>query len=305
MSNIFIAVDAGHGSNTAGKRTPPLPMDLDIDKDGSIDIKKDESIREHIANVGVCIFLEKELIRNGFQVIRTGWNDENSYDDDDVKIEKRQETIRKNKCKYSISVHFNAYGTGKEFNSAEGVGTYIHTEKEKVRNSEKLAIYVQKRLCEGTKQKDRGIHTGNLGMCNCNGLGTEASIIVELAFMTNKREAMELMGNVDFWEECGIEICKGICDMEGKAYIEKITEMKKYYAVQVGSYSYQINAMIQLQRVIKAGYNDAYIIKDKNDNITRYHVRTGTFSVKSNAEKLIKKLKSQGFDAILKEFNIE
>jgi len=32
-----IAIDAGHGSNTAGKRTPPFPFDV---KRGNIIVKK-------------------------------------------------------------------------------------------------------------------------------------------------------------------------------------------------------------------------------------------------------------------------
>lgn len=303
MSNILIAVDAGHGSNTPGKRTPPLPTNLDMNKDGIVDIKKGESIREHIACVGVCIFLERELLRNGFSVIRTGWNDENAYDDEDVSIDKRQEIIRKNKCKYSICVHFNAYGTGNEFNSAEGVSTYIHSDKSKIGNSNTLATYVQKHLIEGTVQKNRGINSGNLGMCNCIGLGTEASIIVELAFMTNQREAIEMMGNINFWEECAIEICKGICDMEGKKYIANTPVTKKYYVVQVGTFSNLINANLYLIKVKKAGYKDAYLTKVIGGNATRYHVQVGTFAIRTNAERLVRKLKTNGFDAIIREKN--
>lgn len=51
-----IAVDAGHGSNTVGKRTPPMPVDIDFNGDGIIDVKKGDSIREHIANTGVANF---------------------------------------------------------------------------------------------------------------------------------------------------------------------------------------------------------------------------------------------------------
>jgi len=39
-----IAIDAGHGSNTAGKRTPPFPYDIP-----EYGVKKGEQFREHIA----------------------------------------------------------------------------------------------------------------------------------------------------------------------------------------------------------------------------------------------------------------
>jgi N-acetylmuramoyl-L-alanine amidase len=52
MSRIKIAVDAGHGFNTAGKWTSPMPQDIDFENDGVIDVEKGTAIREHIANVG-------------------------------------------------------------------------------------------------------------------------------------------------------------------------------------------------------------------------------------------------------------
>lgn len=48
-----IAVDCGHGANTAGKRTPKLNFDVDFENDGVIDIKKGGYIHEHVANVRV------------------------------------------------------------------------------------------------------------------------------------------------------------------------------------------------------------------------------------------------------------
>ena len=64
-----IAIDAGHGSNTRGKRTASFPYDIP-----EYGVKKGEQFREHIANVGVAILLEKELQRC-LETIRVGWND--------------------------------------------------------------------------------------------------------------------------------------------------------------------------------------------------------------------------------------
>jgi hypothetical protein len=41
-------------------------------------------------------------------------------------------------------------------------------------------------------------------------MNTKASIICELAFMTNQHEAMDLMANRSFWEECAKEIADGL-----------------------------------------------------------------------------------------------
>lgn len=265
MSKIKIAVDAGHGIDTPGHRTPPMPVDIDFEKDGKIDVKKGSPIQEHVASVGVCVRLEEELKRNGFTVVRSGWNDANPNNDKDVPLATRQAEIKKAGCKYTVSVHFNAYGDGTSFNSAEGVGTYIHSNPLRVGNSKKLAEYVQKYLAQGTKQKNRGIKTATLAMCNCTALGTKASILVELAFMTNLHEATNLMGSAQFWQECAEEICKGFCEMEGKTYIPKTDnrndddKKETIYRVQIGAFSKLENAQKQLQKAKEAGFKDAFI----------------------------------------------
>lgn len=211
-------IDAGHGSNTAGKRTPPFPKDIRIND--SLTVKKGEQFREHIANVGVAYLLELELKRCGFDTTRTGWNDSNGFDDPDTSLEDRQKTIVNAKCDYSISIHFNAYGEGASFNTAEGVGLYIHDKH--AGQSKKLAEAVLLQLIQGTKQKNRGITEQNLAMANCNNMKVKGAIICELAFMTNLKEATELMANEKFWKECAKEICKGVCEYTGVKYIQEV-----------------------------------------------------------------------------------
>ena len=214
---IKINIDAGHGSNTAGKRTPPMPKDIKIND--KLIIKKGEQFREHYANVGVCYYLEQELQRCGFKTMRTGWDDNNAFDDPDVPLADRQRAIAKANCDYSISIHFNAYGDGKSFNIAEGVGVYIHDKYPG--QSKKLAEVVLKHLAGGTKQKNRGITAQALAMCNCNNMDVKAAILVELAFMTNLREATELMANEAYWKECAQEIARGVCEFTGIKYVQE------------------------------------------------------------------------------------
>lgn len=222
---MLINIDAGHGSNTAGKRTPPMPEAIDINKDGKQDIKKGEQYREHYANVGVCSFLVMELERCGFKTMRTGWDDDNSKDDYDQALADRQRMIAKANCDYSISIHYNAYGDGKSFNAAKGVGIYIHDKY--AGQSEKLAKAVLKQLAGGTEQTNRGVSKQSLAMCNCNALDTKAAILVELAFMTNLQEATELMANEAYWKESAQEIARGVCEYTGVKYIpERYTPAK-------------------------------------------------------------------------------
>jgi N-acetylmuramoyl-L-alanine amidase len=208
MAKIKLAIDAGHGSNTTGKRTPPFTKDIDINKDGKTDIKKGSPYKEHYANVGIARLLYQKLTSSGFTVIKTGWNDDDASNDPDTPLSTRQQTIKKAGCDYSISIHFNAYGDGSKFNSVNGVEVYIHSENSA--DSKKLAEYVVKELAKGTTQKNRGVRSARLAMCNCNTMKTKASILCEIAFMTNKREAQELMANSTFWEECANEIATAV-----------------------------------------------------------------------------------------------
>jgi N-acetylmuramoyl-L-alanine amidase len=208
MANIKIAIDAGHGSKTGGKRTPAFTKDIDIDHDGKVDIKKGEQYREHYANVGVSNLLFNTLKSRGYDVIKTGWKDNNPKNDADTEIAKRQSIIKKEKCDYSISIHFNAFGDGKSFNQANGTGIYIHSQYPG--DSYRFAKYLLKELIKGTPQKNRGIHKERLAMCNCITMGTKASVICELAFMTNQHEAMDLMANNAFWQECADEIANAV-----------------------------------------------------------------------------------------------
>lgn len=211
MGAIKIAVDAGHGSNTPGKRTPPMPKNIDFEPDGVIDVKKGEAIREHQANVGVAYYVAYYLKKYGFQVVKTGWNDKNSKDDEDTPLSKRQAAIKAAGCLLSVSCHFNASGDGKSFNTGQGVETHIHKVESYRAKSEQLAKKVQARLAGGTVQKNRGIWKSDLAMCNAKLMGTEASVLCECAFMTNLEEAY-LTGSRDFWKECGHEIALGIRD---------------------------------------------------------------------------------------------
>lgn len=193
---IKVAVDAGHGSNTAGKRTP-------------------DDYREHWINVNVAYMLAAALKKNGFEVVPVGWNDINSKDDPDVALTSRQKTVKAAGCDYSISCHANAVGTG--WSAASGVETLIHNNAAYQGDSRRLAEKVQARLVQGTPQKNRGVKTQALAMCNCNAMGTRASILCEIGFMTNREEA-ELMKKAYFCQEQAEDICKGFCDYLGKDY---------------------------------------------------------------------------------------
>ena len=256
---MLINVDAGHGSQTPGKRTPPMPVAIDINSDGKSDIKKGEQFREHIANVGVAVCLLEELKRCGFKTMQTGFDDDDAYDDSDQVLGDRQKAICKANCDYSISIHFNASGgSGQKFDSAAGVGIYIHNKYQG--QSKKMAETVLKYLTSGTVQTNRGITAQGLAMVNCNNMDVKAAILCELAFMTNEHEATKLMASEVFWKECAREICQGVCAYTGIKYIPEEPMKKITYRVQVGAYTVKGNAENLRKKLIASGY-DAIIVE--------------------------------------------
>lgn len=229
MAKYRIAIDAGHGSQTAGKRTP-------------------DGYKEHWINVRHAYFFEKACIRCGLDTVRVGWDDTNAKDDDDVTILNRQKAIRAAGVDVSVSWHANAYGN--DWNSAEGVETLIHSVSTKQQDSKALAKLVQAELVTGTTQKNRGIKTGNLGLCNATYMRTKASILIETGFMTNSREA-ELMKTDLFCKEQAEDACRGVCKYLGVDYTEEsgvssITDTAKKPVYTVGQvYTLQVELKVR------------------------------------------------------------
>lgn len=197
MAKYKIAIDAGHASNTAGKRHP-------------------DGYREHWSNVKMAYFFNEILLANGdFETIKVGWNDANFYDDNvNILLADRQKIINKSGALISISFHANAYGDGKSYNSANGVCTYLHNDEIKAQDSLTLAKLVQSELIKGTTQKDRHTKKANFAMCNCTAMGTKAAILIESAFMTNERESALLKTDA-FCLEVAEETAQGLFNYLG------------------------------------------------------------------------------------------
>lgn len=229
MPKLKIAIDAGHGSNTAGKRTPPFKKSITINGKPVVKVKKGEQYLEHYANVGVADLLYKNLIARGYEVIKTGWYDANPKDDTDESLSLRQSKVKNAKCDISVSIHFNASGDGTAFTNPKGLCIYIHTKD--FADSNQLAEYALTELSKGTPQVVRGIYKNNLAMCNCRAMNTKASILCELAFMTNEFEAENLMINPNFWLECANELTDAIdhYTISNQTVVEKPKKTYKLY----------------------------------------------------------------------------
>ena len=193
MNNYKIAIDSGHGSNTAGKRHP-------------------DGYREHYSNTYIAYYLDQILIKNGLETFKSSWDDNIATDDIDISITNRQSQIKAANCTLSISIHANAFGDGSSYNSANGIETYIHSNNSA--NSKSLAEKVHAQLVKGTPQNNRGVKRNRFAMCNCTALGVSAAILIETAFMTNKEES-DLLKSDSYWRETAKEIAQGVFDYLG------------------------------------------------------------------------------------------
>lgn len=181
-----VVVDAGHGYQTAGKRTPNIP---------GIGV-----IREYEFNRAVAAELVKELKRHGFQTLTV------HSDSRDVPLTERVSKANNWKADIYVSIHYNAGG-------GSGVETYHYPTST---NGKRLANCIHKHVKGGTPQRDRGVKTANFYVLRYTKM---PAVLVEYGFMDDPGfvEAKR-MRDPKFIKECAIETCRGICEYFGVPY---------------------------------------------------------------------------------------
>ena len=181
---MLIAIDAGHGHNTAGKRCP------------------DDSMREHDFNGNVATKVCEILNRSGIETYRS----DDVTGNIDVPLMTRTNEINARNANYCISIHANA-NTG-NWNSANGIETYIIARGGK---AEKIANIVQAKLIDYTGRQNRGVKVKNLHMCRETKM---PAILCECGFMDNREEA-ELLKSENYRQICANAIADGILEYLG------------------------------------------------------------------------------------------
>ncbi len=203
IRKILIALDDGHGIETPGKRTPPIPE------------LNGRQIKENEFNRAVVKLLDKELKRCGFDTLLVAPTDKDTSLSDRVKLANRK------KADLYVSIHYNAYDGTFSGKNPEGFSLHIYFNSPK---SRKLAEHIHKYLKGGVYQQvDRGIKESNFYVLRETNM---PAVLTENGFMDNKREAM-LMINKDFQKEVAEEHARGICEYFNIEYVEGVKEMKR------------------------------------------------------------------------------
>jgi len=224
-----MAIDAGHGFDTPGKRTV-------------------DGMKEYEFNRAVANEMKKLLMKyEGVTVLFT------HSDQRDVPLNERTTKANQEKVDVFISIHANAHGNGLQWTSAEGIETYVYTTKPK--KATRLAQMVQNQLISSTKRKDRGVKAANFHVLKATSM---TAILCECGFMTNKEEAA-LLQTSSFRLTCA----KAIVDAIVKYYQltkTKSTRSSSLYKVQVGAFSNKQNAEALAKELKSKGY-DTLIVK--------------------------------------------
>lgn len=188
----YIALDDGHGMETAGKRTPKL-------LDGSI-------MHENEFNKAVLGYLKENLLACQFDVLEVAPTDE------DTPLTKRTDLANEKKVDLYLSIHANAYGKG-DWNDVRGIETFVHKSYSK---SVKIAEVIHKWVMQGTSMPDRGIKDGShLHVCRETKM---SAVLVELGFMTNKEDVSLLLSD-NYRIECANELTQALCEVYNKEYV--------------------------------------------------------------------------------------
>lgn len=202
----LIAVDSGHGMETAGKRTPALPEQWGDKKKGAI-------IHEKEFNKPTAEHLIAALERCGFKTLNV------SPGTTDVNLKDRYIAANDAKADAFISKHYNAYKG--VWGSANGIETIV-SQYANSRTTE-LARYVQAELVNTHNRTDRGVKTDikqsgiNIAVLRN---ATMPAILTESGFMDNLEEAKTMIDPV-FQKADAEATCRGICKFFGITYIEE------------------------------------------------------------------------------------
>jgi len=181
-----IVIDAGHGPDTPGKRSP------------------DGSLREYHFNAPTARYVADALLRGyeGVEILMT-------HDDRrDVPLKERTDKANAWKADLFVSIHANAAGAG-GWNSAQGIETFVYDTRPPAAVA--LANAVQRQLIRATERPDRGVKSANFHVLRETKM---TAILIECGFMTN-REECELLKSDAYRRKCAEAIVVGIVETYG------------------------------------------------------------------------------------------
>lgn len=202
---VKVAIDAGHGFNTPGKRTPT-------------------GEREWAFNDKVVVAAMKKLSEyQDVTILRT----DDASGKVDAPLVARTNQANNWKADIFVSVHHNALGN--EWGNHEGAETFVFVPMSKNPKSKKLADCVHPRIVKAMQTKDRGIKDANYAVLRNSNM---PAILTEGGFMDSRTD-IKKMREDKYLKAQGEAIALGIAEYFGLTLknavkgVEKVEQYKK------------------------------------------------------------------------------
>lgn len=256
-----IALDVGHGLNTAGKQTP----------DGIKEWTLNDKVRDK-----VVVLLKEYDVDFVFPDNDEGVTDEG--------LTTRRTMYVNKKVDAAVSIHHNAYkGT---WGTATGVEVY--TDKNPTAADTKLAKAIYSRLPKYTGLKGRGIKKANWTVINQNNV---PAVLTEGGFMDTKSDHAVITsaaGQTAYAKA----VAEGLIEFLGLK--KKTSSPAVLYRVQTGAFRNKAYAVALLNKVKAAGFDPCMVLYRG-----LYKIQVGAYKQKGNATTMSKKLKAAGFETCI------
>jgi N-acetylmuramoyl-L-alanine amidase len=239
--NLKIMLDAGHGYNTPGKRSP-------------------NGLREYEFNRAVANYA-KQLLEN-YKNVTVYFS---HSDQRDVSLTARTDKANSLKVDIFVSIHANAFGSG-GWTNVGGIETYVYPSMPPV--AYQLAQKIQRNLVIATGLENRGVRTADFHVLRETEMD---AVLVECGFMTNRNEA-ELLRSETYRRTIAEGIVQALAEQfklqrtsraapapaSSAAKSAATTRRSGLYKVQAGAFEDERNAEELAARLRKAGF-DVYI----------------------------------------------
>ncbi|MBT2693607.1 N-acetylmuramoyl-L-alanine amidase [Bacillus sp. ISL-55] len=241
-----IMLDAGHGYNTPGKRSP-------------------DGMREYEFNRAVANYAKQLLADYKNVTVYFSHSDQR-----DVSLKARTDKANSLNVDIFVSIHANAFGGG-GWSNVGGIETFVYPTRPPV--AYQLAQKIQRHLVIATGLDNRGVKTADFHVLRETKMD---AVLVECGFMTNRNE-IKLLRSETYRKTIAEGIVKALAEqfkLQRKANAapapaptpppaKSPSPAKKdgLYKVQAGAFDNEENAKELADRLRKAGF-DVYIDKE-------------------------------------------
>jgi len=241
MSNFKIALGAGHGINTPGKR---CLKSLDPNE-----------TREWWLNDRICDMVEDNLeAYEGYSLLRL---DDSDGGEENVPLATRTNNANTWGADFYLSVHHNAGANG---TSAGGIVVYVHPNASNESKKWQAALYDA--LIEHTGLKGNRTTPKSTSDLYVLRKSTMPAVLLELGFMDSKTDVPIILTE-DYAQKCAKAITEVLVKRGGlkkKAASSTGAAGGTMYKVQLGAFSKKANAEALKKQLEEKGYQ-AYITK--------------------------------------------